>query len=245
MSNDIFGNISTDVEESTDVLGGGGTIESGVYMAGIKNAYITQAASEARALNLVLDLGGREYRETIYFTSGKAKGLRNYYERDGKKIPLPGFSVVNDLCLLATGKDLAAQDVEEKVVNVYDFDAKKEIPTKVPVITSLLGQKVQVGILEYRRNKTKKGDDGAYHPISEERIVNEINKVFHHETNKTVSEYVKKADDATFYDKWKDKNQGNRVEQYKDVEGGNVKSGRPGGSKPGGSTATTSLFGSD
>ena len=245
MSN-MFEDLSTEgLEESTDVLGGGGPLESGAYDSVIKMAYVTEAASEARAINLVLDVGGRDYWETIYVTSGKAKGKKNYYERDGKKYPLPGFTTVNDLCLLATGKDLAKQDIEEKVVNVYDFDARKEVPTKVPVITSIIGEKVKVGIVKIRENKSKKNEStGAYEPTSEERLINEISKVFHHETNKTVSEYINKTEEATFFGKWMEKHNGVLTDKYKEVSGGGS-SGKPGSSKPSSGKATTSLFGDE
>ena len=243
----IFSTLTTDnLEDAGDSLGGGGAVPSKVYDATIKVAYLGKAKSGANSLTVVADIGNREYRETIYFTSGDSKGGKHYYERDGKKYPLPGFTTVNDIALLATGKDLSQQTMEEKVVKLYDYDAGKELPTQVTVVSSLTGQKVKLGIVRIRENKTKKNDStGAYEPINEERLINNISKVFHADTGKTVTEYQAKSDTAEFLPKWKEKHDGNDVDKYKEVTGSG-KSGLPGGASGGSSNAPasgSSLFG--
>ncbi len=234
------------LEETKDTLGGFSVLDSDVYGAEIVLAYAGEAASKAKSMTFHFKLdNGQEYRETIYVTSGQAKGCKNYYERDGKKIPLPGYVVANDIALLASGHSLGDQDFEEKVVKLYDFDAKGEVPTKVSVATSLLGKRVKLGILKQIEDKNVKDANGNYVPSGETRETNAIDKVFHDDTNRTVSEIIAKQDEATFQEKWVNRNQGQVRDRSKGASGG--KSGAPGssGGAGGGSApkATKSLFG--
>lgn len=242
-NNNPFGDLSTDgIEAARDVLGGGGAVDSGVYTGTIKLAYAGMSSGGARSLTVHLDLDGREYREVLYVTN---KQKQNYYEKDGKKSPLPGFTVANDLALLATGLALSEQEIEEKVVKLYDFDAKAEVPTKVQAMTSLHGRAISVGILKQLEDKKKKNDSTQqYEPTGETRETNVIDKVFHAETGKTVSEYTAKVAEAEFQGKWKAKNDG--VVRNK-TTGATGKVGTPGqrAANDGGATKTASksLFG--
>lgn len=205
--NNPFGNLSTDgLEEARDILGGSGAIDSDSYTGKIKLAYAGASSGGANFLAVHIDINGRDYRETLYVTN---KQGQNFYERGGKKIPLPGFTVANDLALLATGHPLSAQDLEEKVVQLYDFDERKEVPTKVQAVTSMMGKDITVGILKNIVDKTKKNEmSGAYEPTGETREENTIDKVFHAESKKTVSEFTGGAEKAAFHDRWTEKNRG-------------------------------------
>lgn len=243
MSQNPFGTLNnTDLEESRDVLGGGNQpLETDAYTGKIKLAYAGKSAQGANFLAVHIDANGREYRETIYVTNRKGE---NFYPRDDKKIPLPGFTVANDLALLSTGQDLASQTFEEKVVSLYDFDERKEVPTKVLAATSMMGKDITVGILKTITNKSKKNEStGAYEPINEKREENNIDKVFHAETKKTVSEFTTRAENAEFYPKWVEKNRGQTRNKYKEQGS----SGLPGQAAPapGGASAPAgkSLFG--
>ena len=181
----LFKNLTTDgVEKSEDRLGGFSILDSDIYETTIKAMYAGESQKGAMSVTLIGDVGGREYRETIYITSSKSKGQKNYYERDGKKMPLPGFTVIDDICLIATGKPLADQDTEEKVVNIYDFDQKKEVPTTVPMLVEALGQKVALGIQKQLENKNVQNASGEYEATEETREINVVDKVFHPELNK-------------------------------------------------------------
>ena len=46
------------------------------------------------------------------------------------------------------GKEINTLETETKVVNVYSFEAKAEVPTKVDMLTELLGQEIVVGIIK-------------------------------------------------------------------------------------------------
>lgn len=234
-----FGNLGTEgLEQARDSLGGGGAIDSDVYDGTIKLAYAGASQGGARFLAVHIDINGRDYRETLYVTNKEGK---NYWERDGKKNPLPGFTTANDLALMSTGVGLADQDIEEKVVNLYDFDLKKEIPTKVQALVSMMGKPITVAVFKQIEDKNKKNETtGAYEATGETREVNVIDKVFHTASGKTVSEFVGKVE-AEFKGKWVEKNKGTVKNKAKGAAGN---SGAPGASSGSAKAAPSkSLFG--
>lgn len=242
-NNNPFGNLSTEgLEAAGDRLGGGGVFESDVYTGKIKYAFAGAADSGAKFFEVHVDMqDGRTYRERMYVTN---KAGQNYWERDGKRNPLPGFTIANDLALMSTGFALGEQEFEEKVAKLYDFDAKEEVPKKVQMATGMIGQSITLAILKIVENKQAKNEvTGQYEPIADTREVNNIDKVFHTESGKTVSEFTGKKD-AEFQDKWADKNRGRVVDKTKEVGG---RSGAPGQGKSGAPAAAggkpKSLFG--
>src|SRR5271170_5746677 len=103
----LLKNLSTDdsIFNEKDSVGNGGPVESGLYPATISLAYVTKAASEALGLVLVAKTAsGRDVKQTLWMSSGKEKGGKNYYEKDGQKHYLPGFLIANSLALLTVGK---------------------------------------------------------------------------------------------------------------------------------------------
>lgn len=245
-NNNPFASLTTDgLEAARDVLGGGGAIDSDAYDGVIKLAYTGKSSGGAHFLAVHIDINGREYRETLYVTN---KQGQNFYHPKGdqsKKAPLPGFTTANDLALLSTGQALNEQTFEEKVVKLYDFDARQELPQKVTAVTSMMGQEIAVGILKNIEDKTKLNEGtGNYDPTGETRETNNIDKVFHAETKKTVSEFTAKVESAEFYGKWVNKNKG----QVRDKStGASGKAGVPGSKAPGGAAKSAapskSLFG--
>lgn len=241
------------LEETEDRVGGFSSVEAGLYTATIKMAYHSVAASGANAINFVFDLGGREYRETTYITNKKGENFFLNKEDKTKKVPLPGFTVVDDICLCTTEKPLSEQDAQEKVVKIYDFDAKKELPKSVPVLVDLLGQKVGLGIIKTLENKNVKNTTtGEYEPTAETREVNSIDKVFHVPSNLTMVEVRNEVEEAVFFTGWVERNKGEIRDKrlIKDGVGGTP--GRPGapGARPaptapqaGEAPARKSLFG--
>lgn len=243
MEKKLFSGLSMDGLESTgDVLGGAGPVDAGIYPAKIKMAYNITSEKGAKGVVLQFELeGGRQYNETLYITNRSGEP---FYTKNDKKYPLPGFSTVNDLALMATGLPLSEQDVEEKVVKIYNFESKAEIPTKVPVFIDLLGKEVILAILRTIEDKNVKDDAGNYVPSGETRETNNIDKVFHGESGKTVTEFVNKSE-AEFKDKWDAKNSGQVRNKAKGAEGKSGAPGRP-AATGGGAAASTkpkSLFG--
>ena len=183
------------------------TFPSELYLTVIKSAYLEEAKSEALAVNITFDLlNGEEYKEKMYITSGAAKGKKNYYEKNGEKTYLPGFSKMNAICKLITGSDLSAQDVEDKLVKVYDFDLKKEILVKKPCITSLQEVSIVIGLLE--KEEFKRIKDGNNYIESDEIVtVNEIDKIFNNESLSLVEVLAGKTE-PEHSEKWRKDNAG-------------------------------------
>ena len=238
-------NTSNDIAGEKDSVGGGFVLDSNVYLATVKLAYGTQSASQATALNLVLETeDGKEIRQQLWVSSGKEKGCVNYYtDKEGNKQYLPGFNMANSLCLLTVGKELAQVESETKVVNVYNKDAKAEVPTNVPMLMELLGKQVLVGLIKQTVDKNVKDATGAYVPSGETRDENEIDKFFRERDSKTTAEILAQTEEAVFINTWKDKWVG-KVKDKTSKQAGTA--GAPkAGTAPAGGTAkpTNSLFG--
>jgi hypothetical protein len=227
----LFSHLSADGHEPTvDRLGGSEALPSGVYEALIKLAYAGQSASGAHNVTLVLDVDGRELRETIYFTSRTGDTFFLNKRDPSKKESLPGFVTLNDICLCLTEKGLLEQDSEEKTVKVYNSDQRKEVPTPVPVLKDLVGKKILLGILREIVDREKKNDSGVYVPTGETRTQNTIDRVFHPQTRQTVVEARQGVTEPAFHDLWKSHNDGkdrNRSNTTKQTAGQSGV-GRPG-----------------
>lgn len=207
----LFGNLKSDgLEQTQDRLGGGyQPKETDIYTGKIKALYAGKSAGGAQSVSLILSLAdGSEYRETFWITNKKGENFFLNKDDKTKKVPLPGFTIVDDLCLVTTGKPLSEQDTEEKTIKLYDSEAKKELPKAVPMLVEALGLEVSLGIVKVLENKNEKQGD-EYVPTAETREVNATDKVFHTETRMTVVEAREGAEVAKFWDSWLERNKGN------------------------------------
>ena len=224
----MFNNLKTDgIEEAQDRLGGFAVFNTDVYPGKVKVAYGIKSEGGALgvALTILLD-GGREYAETVYVSNKKGE---NFYVKDGKKYPMPGFTNIDDLCLITTGIPLAEQATEEKVVKIYDYDQKKELPKSVPVLVGLTDQPVLVAIQKSLEDKTKKNDAGDYVPTGETREANSIEKFFHPEYKLTVNEAKAGVEEPKFLKAWTEKNKDQVRDKTTASKGGNSgQAGAPG-----------------
>ena len=231
-----------DVANESDVLGGSRTLESGVYLMEVEIAYIGKSAGGAMSLNLHLKTeNNMVVQQTLWITSGDAKGNKNTYtDRTGKEQYLPGFNQANALCLLTVGDELSdvVDKAEDKVINLYDYDAKKELPSKVAMLTALLGQKIKIGMIKQIVDRNVKNDAGAYVPSGETREENEIDKMFHESDDLTVAEIRAEATEAAFMESWSKKWTGIERNRATATATTGAKAGAPGAAgKP-----STSLF---
>lgn len=239
--------------EEKDVLGGGrGPLDSNAYPATITMAYMSESEGGATAVNITAKTrDDKEIRAAIYVTSGRAKGQKTTYERDGKTYPLPGFLLVNSLCQLATGKEISQLETEEKVIKLYNFDSKAEVPTKVPVIVELLQKEIVIGLLKQTVDKSAKNDAGVYVATGETREENEIDKFFCARDgfeNLTLTEVKTKAAGGEitepFYNGWLEKNKGQIRNKAKGAAAGGTAGAPKTGAAAGGTAKPkSSLFG--
>jgi len=220
--------VDNSIQNETDSVGGGGVLESGVYKSTITMAFLQKSKGGALGLNLHFkNEDGREYRQTLWVTSGDAKGNKNYYEnKQGEKRYLPGFLHADAICLLTVGQGLASMDTEDKVVSVYSPEAGAEVPTQVPVLMDLLGQQIGVGLQKQVVDKRQKADDGSYQPTGETREENEVDKIFRAEDGFTVAELRANAEEAAFIHTWKEKFEG-KTRDRTSKQGSGAQAGAP------------------
>lgn len=237
----LFENLTNDqFEEQKDTLGGFSTLDSNVYDALIKLVYVTKSQSGAMGVTLIADIDDREYKETVYITNKNGENYYNTKSNPPKKMPLPGFTILNDLCLICCGKPLNQMGTEDKIVQLYNPTVGKEVPTQTPVIMDLLNKRVKLGILKEVKNKVQSTDSG-YVETDETREGNVINKVFDYENGRTVYEINHDLTESPlFVHKWLEKNKDIVIDHTK--KKGNINSSKPVPPKP---TEHKSLFTSD
>lgn len=200
-------NLASDssIADEKDTLGGSRLLNSGLHLMTVTLAYIQVAASGALGLVLAGKAEAGEMRQTLWMSSGKEKGGKNYYEKDGKKTYLPGYLLANSLALLTAGKEISELDTEKKVVNVYSADAGKEVPTQVDMLMDLVGKEILSGVIRQKVDKTKKNDAGVYEPTGETKEENEFDKFFRAKDRLTTSEIRAGLTEAVFADQWAEK----------------------------------------
>lgn len=215
----------TEKVEEKDTLGGG-VLEGGIYDMRLEVAYSQKSGGGALGFFTVwVNSQGRKITDRQYITSGDAKGNKPYYEKDGKKLALPGFQHVDFMVGLLLGKSLVELDEQQATLKLYNAAQGAEVPTEVTTYPELRGLKAKVGIKHIRQNKqVKQGNN--YVPSNEEQSINEIDKYFDAETGKTSTE-LRANDDAAFINKWSEKFAGQVVDTYKPVANAPQSGGNP------------------
>lgn len=190
--------VPNDVEQEkpSDSLGKR-TLNSDVYDGKIKLAYLDQSKGGANSVNLIVTIDGKDIRFTEYVTSGKEKGQKTYYEKDGKKMMLPGFNKMNELMVRSVGKGLNDQEVENKTIKVWDPTAGAEVNQQKPILMDLIAKPVKLGILEIKEDK--------YSDPTQKVFKNEIAKVFDPESGLTSAEIEAGKTEAAFLEQWREK----------------------------------------
>lgn len=236
----IFANAASELagtEKETDVLGGRSPLPTDIYEGTLDVVYLSTSKGGANAFNLVVDVKGKKIRETVY-VSNKQGGFT--YTKDGKKFPLPGYSLMNALCKLTVGKEIPKLTFEKKLVKIYNFEQKKEVPTEVDVAVELVGQAVKLGIEVHRENKRAQDQAGNYVPTAEVREFNTITRVFHVTSGQTMSEYDSQTP-SEFLGRWVAEFKGKVID--KTMKGSGAPAAVAGASTPASAAGKPSLFG--
>ena len=225
---------TTQVQETVeeDRLGGASLLDSDVYLMTVKGAYFDESAGGAMCMVLALETEtGKQHRETVYFTN---KAGETYYvdKNDPKKTHyLPGYLILDSLCMLVNETPLLEQNTEVKQVKIYDRELGKEIPQNRDVCVDMLNQQVKVAILRQTVNKQVKNAAGTYVPTAETREENVIAKYFHAETDQTYGEATQGIEGGVFMAEWLKKYQGVTLDKVKPADpsavGGKSSTGKP------------------
>jgi hypothetical protein len=189
------------VAADKDVVGGQGKnfkAPSDVYEMTIEYAYETE--SKGGAIGVVLKLVNEavEHTETLWV---QGKNGQNYYEHDGKRNYIPGFTAANDLTRLTLDAEISEVDTEERVLELYDFDKKTKVPVTVNMLDALVGESVVVAI--------KQAKEDNFNTPSESRLSSSITKFFQVDTKRTVEECIAGIEEGAFVEAW--------LKQHKDV----------------------------
>lgn len=206
----LFNQLKTEnLEVQADRLGGFAPLPTDIYTGKIKAAYGGKSAKGALNVTLLVELNGKEYRETIYVSNQKGENFFLNKQDNSKKVPLPGFSIINDICMLTCEKQLFEMDTEEKQVKIYNPDTKTEEPKGVDMLMELLGKEISLAIFNNLEDKTKLNEtSGEYEPTGETRETNNIEKAFHTDTKLTLFEAQGGKEAGEFWDAWLTKNKG-------------------------------------
>ena len=222
-----------DIELKETSLGGGSYLwDSGVYKTIVDMAYFDQSKGGAHSLNVtLLNEDGKKLKQTIWFTNRKEEV--HFVNQKGEKDYLPGYTLANNLSLIITGDDVneAFESSEKKMVNVYDFNEKKEKPTEKSVATSLLGKQIKVAILKQTVNKRVNDGSGTYVDSAETKDENQIKEFYFADTDLTVVEKAKDAKEPLMMPKWADRNTGITLNRVKEVVASTTSTAAPAGKK--------------
>ena len=218
---------------------------SDIYNLIVKYAYGQKSKGGAMGITLAFIVANgpekdREIRITDYITSGDSKGNKTYYEKDGEKFNLPGFTAIDALAHLAANKSILQCRSEKRVLKLYDFDKKAEVPTEVDMLVELVGKGVCGCVLHQIQDKqAKNAQSGEYEATGKTFETNVIDKYLDPRSRRTVSE-LKNNLEADFQKKWLEKWKGQIDDQSTEVKSAGLK-GAPAAS---GENATkTNLFG--
>lgn len=203
---DILNFSMPDAVEKTEDFVGFEPVKTGFYELTIKVVHLGRSASGAAyatiegSLNPEGESGkGTPFNETIFFTSGDAKGRATTYERNGKKFKLPGLEMMDNLCEIITSKNLQNQDTEDKLVEVWDNGER--VKQSRPTLVDLEDQVVLVAIEDVLENKREKNAAGTYVPTPETRQYNRLAKVLYPQGH-TYNEKLDGIQETVWKDKW-------------------------------------------
>lgn len=229
-----------ELEDDKDVLGGGGPLKTDIYGLTCEYMYLEQTKSGAVMAvgSFKEDDSGRSIRFSECVMSKKSGTLKATYtdKKTKKERPLPGYTKVLHLAkVIGLGvADLSGLACEAKVLKLFDFKERKEVPQEKNVLTDFLGAKLKAGIYLVRESKMEESEPGKWdQPTGEEFSKNDIVKWFN-EDGLTIEEMEKGVGDVPFADQWREAHAGKeRDNRVKDAA---PKSGAPqlGGNAPAG-----------
>ena len=208
----------TNMEKNEDRVGGGfERYPTDIYVGKITHAFLGQWDSGAKYFDLAIVMDdGKKYQQKITITNSKGD---NFWTKEGKNYPLPGFTILDDLAQTTAGVDASELDTEERIIMVKDNG--QDVQKSVEMIVQLVGERTAFALQRKITTKMEKDAEGKYTiPTTTENSENEIVKIFHEPTMMTTVEAANGKEAGEFHKAWLEANQGkDRDARYK----GNIK----------------------
>lgn len=199
------------VVEEKDTVGNGGAVDTNVYSGTLDLVYQDVSKNGAISINIHFNVEDKIVRQTTYISNQAGKFT---YNKDGKNYPLPGYSQMDSFFKAVTGKGIAEQEQLEKVLKLYDFEQKKEVPVPRKCFVDAQGQRIAIGILKVSEEKTVKTTETEangkvkYVGTGEFREINEFDKYFDADSGLTNVEKAGGITEPEFLNIWKTKKVG-------------------------------------
>lgn len=188
--NELLGGINVEegISDSRDSVSY--FLDSGIYDMVIEHAYFREGDSGTKGIEIKLvdsEDPTKSMRQFLWFANSEGRTSHGESNR-----LYPTTEVTKDLLEIVNNEELSPQvfsDAEKlqelfafepKTIEVYDFEARAELPTEVLLSTTLTGEIVKVGII-------KEVSDNYKEP-SKSRTQNIIDKIFDPNTGQTVLE---------------------------------------------------------
>lgn len=222
--------------------------ESGLYKVTINKCFGTvKPDSKTKWINFEFEVestneqGIKEQsiiKPSMWITNKEGKA---YYisKKTGEHVFFTNYTLFNSIVFAATGKEIKELNKPvQEMVDVYDYEQKKEVPTEVSMFRELIGKTIALGLIKEVRNKTTKdAATGEYVPLADKETINEIDKVFTIKDGKvfTMTEIKAGVEEPSYFNQWLGRNKGVTRNKYQEIEGAEE--------QPKPTTNTQSLFG--
>ena len=222
MSKNIFQNTVQAAQQVTEAPTGGSSFAipaSGVYPATLQLCYVKQNANKPSNTDLYfifkLD-NGFTWNYPVY--SVLVNGSPTSPDKDGKPKINYGFMTATRLFQTFTGKSLAeaGDNMVRKIIEVYNFDQSKNLPTTVDVFADTIGARGFVGLTRKIENK-KTSVDGTWVNLPERKEV-AVMSTSANLKGQTYTEVMEKLE-PTKLQEWSDANTGKDWNAYQAVAG--------------------------
>lgn len=172
----IFQNTAAAAKSVTEETTGGSNFAiptSGAYEATLQLCYMRQNANKPSNTDLYFIFklsNGFTWNFPVY--SVLVNGSATSPDKDGKIKTNYGFQTATRLMTTFTGKSLeeAGANVVSKIIEVYNFDMNKNVPTTVDVFADTIAAKGIVGLTRKIENK-KASVDGTWVNLPERKEV--------------------------------------------------------------------------
>jgi len=231
MSNNPFAVADTATKQLASSVRQPGPPASALHEASITAAYFIVNTRNSANTDLVLEFElGSGYNHKIQSTvlaSGKTTAMNSKTKKEELLWSyVPMAHMVGAACEGKTIGDVFPS-VQEKIVKVFDFNTRKDVDTKVQMVTDLVGKKLLLGLQRKISNKnalTGKTDANGrpeWAKLAERKTTLEFGVAGNISDRRTAVEFNGgiAAENAAELDKWEQLNTGKDYDAYKPVAG--------------------------